>query len=245
MKFKPDVSIFAAAIRPDCWMDYYNYVGENDISFEIIFVGPNTPKFKLPDNFRFIHSTTKPAQCFEIGRRAALGNLLINTGDDCVFATDHPLDKLYSIYSEQANEKLIVSCRYMQNGVDRSETDHYFFCTDHSSPVMPLCMFMSRKLYDIVGGVDRNFVGVFWDLDIAMRVYAVGGTVIMSNVYCNEDKSKKGDSDLCAKFGGPDRGFLEYLWVENGKVHFNRKIPFAPFFDYKLLEETQGPRGKW
>ena len=242
---KPDITIYAAAVRPKYWMDFYNSIGSNDTSFEVIFVGPNEPAFKLPDNFKYIKSNTKPTQCFEIGRRNAVGELLLNVSDDCEFQTEHPLDVLYKTYKSYNDEKVIVSCRYMQNGVDRSETDHYFFCGDPTSPMMPMHSLISRKLLDRLGGIDRNFVAVFWDLDIAMRVYAIGGTVLFSDVYSNEDKSKKLNSDLCAKFGGPDRAFLEYLWTVRGRITYIRNIPVTPFSNYKLLEETQGQKGKW
>lgn len=242
---KPEISLFASAVRPHCWMDYYNSIGQNDASFEVIFVGPIPPKFKLPRNFHYIYSTTKPAQCFEIGRRASYGNLLMNVSDDCEFQTEHPLDKLCETYYAHENEKVIISCRYMQNGVDRSEMDHLFFCDDPTSPVMPMHSLLSRKLYDEIGGIDRNFIAVFWDLDIAMRVYAIGGSVILSNVYSNEDKTKMGGSNLCATFGGLDRLLLNALWAFDGKVSFTRGLPVNPFLDYRLVEENQGPQGRW
>lgn len=243
---RPMISIFAAAIRPECWMDFYNSIGENETPFEVVFVGPNKPNYTLPSNFTYIQTQVKPTQCFEIGRRACRGELLLNTADDCNFVTEHPLDRLYEEYTAYNDDNLILSCRYMQNGVDRSVTDHFFFCGVDGSPVMPMQSLMSRSLYDKVGGVDRNFVAVFWDLDIAMRVYAIGGKVLLSNVYANEDKSKKANSDLCAKWGGPDRGFLEFLWaLPNRQVHFKRRLPFAPFYNYKITEQTQGPKGKW
>jgi len=242
---KPKITLFATAIRPECWMDFYGSIGTNDTPFEVIFVGPNEPHFKLPFNFKYIKSNVKPAQCAEIACRHAIGDLVMNVSDDCEFRTEHPLDNLYETYIGYNNEKLILSCRYMQNGIDRSETDHFLFCIDTASPVMPMHSLMSRKLYQEIGGIDRDFIAVFWDLDIAMRVYVFGGTVILSDVYSDEIKGKKADSDLCVEYGGIDRWFLEYLWTYNGKVHFNRSKIVEPFSDYRIIEETQGPRGRW
>jgi len=104
---------------------------------------------------------------------------------------------------------------------------------------------MSQKLYEEVGGVDRNFIAVMWDLDIAMRVYAVGGTVIISDVSSNEMKEKNSGINLCAEYWIPDRPLLERLWVTHGECHFNRTQPFAPFLDENILTITQGPKGRW
>ena len=41
----PDITFYAAAVRPQCWMDFYNSIGENDAEFEVIFIGPNQPDY--------------------------------------------------------------------------------------------------------------------------------------------------------------------------------------------------------
>ena len=58
---------------------------KNETDYEIIFVGPFKPRFKLPKNCKFIHSIVKPTQCAEIGFRAAKGYFLFGTlGDDLI-----------------------------------------------------------------------------------------------------------------------------------------------------------------
>jgi hypothetical protein len=37
---------------------------------------------------------------------------------------------------------------------------------------MPVSGLISKKIYTDIGGIDRNFLGVYWDLDMAMRIYA-------------------------------------------------------------------------
>ena len=243
----------ASAIRTHCWLELYESLCVNDVPFEIIFVGSNEPAFTLPDNFKFILSQTKPAQCMEIARRNATADLIMHTADDCIFrlrkedgslSTDHTLDNLYTTYKSIGNEKLILSCVYMQNEEDRRH-EQTFFCEKPGPPLIPMAGLMSKKLYYNIGGIDRRFVTCFYDIDIAMRVYAIGGTVALSDVYLSEDKSKNKETNLCAEFGGPDRGLLEYLWSVDKKVHFNRSKRFEPFSDYRIIEETQGPRGKW
>lgn len=245
MLTKPEISIFASVHRPQNWMDLYRSIGPNKVSFEIVFVGPNDPDFELPDNFKFIKSCTKPTQCIEIAVRNTSADLIMHFADDLEFRTKKPLDILYKTYKSFNNDKILLSCRYMLNGKDVSSIQHHFFVGDNSSPIMPLAALMSKKLYFDIGGIDRNFIAVMSDCDIAMRVYAIGGEVILSDVYLDELKSKSHGSNLCADYWNHDRKLLEKLWSINKKTHLNRTRPVESFSDFKILEESQGPRGKW
>jgi len=244
MNMTPKITLFASAARPHYWIEYYESIGTNTIPFEIVFVGPTPPNFKLPDNFKFIQSYTKPTQCSEIARRHATADLVMNVADDCIFNIDRPLDRLYDVYMSLNNDKAIVSCTYMMNGDDMGDA-HLFFIEDPTSPIMPMTSLLSQQLYKNVGGVDRNFIAVMWDLDIAMRVYAFGGTVVISDVTTDENKNKHAGSYLCPEFWLPDRPLLERLWMPYGRIQFTRSMPFEPFSDYRIIEETQGPRGRW
>ena len=245
MSKKPEISIYASAHRPNNWMDLYGSIGHNNVSFEVVFVGPNEPDFELPNNFKFIKSCTKPTQCLEIAVRNTSADLIMNVADDTEFRTEKPLDLLYESYNSFNREKILLSCRYMLNGQDVSSTGQRFFVGDYSSPIMPVSALMSKKLYFDIGGIDRNFIAVMWDCDIAMRVYAIGGEVILSNVYIDELKSKSHGSNLCADYWNHDRKLLEKLWTINKKTHLNRAKPVESFFDFRILEVSQGPRGKW
>ncbi len=243
-EISPEISIFGSAHRPKNWMSLYESIRNNDISFEIIFVGPNEPDYKLPKNFRFIKSFVKPAQCCEIAARNATGNIIIDTPDDIEFITKKPLDKLYNEYKSYNDDKIILSCRFMINGVDLSNECHRYSAVDPTSFVMPVCGFMSRKLYRDIGGIDKNFIGAYWSLDIAMRIFALGGCVILSkNVYVNEDTNKMTGIEGLRFNVDPDLPYLHSLW-SHGKS-LNRAKPVEPFSDEKILEESQGPKGKW
>ncbi len=240
MEENPKISIFGSAHRPEKWMSIYESIGDNDNSFEIIFVGPNYPDFKLPDNFRFIKSYVKPAQCLEIAARNAKADLILNIADDMEFRTEKPIDRLYNAYKSYNDEKIILSCRYMEHGVDLSHYAHSYTIGDPNSKVMPISGLISKKLYTDIGGIDRNFLGAYWDLDIAMRIYALGGSVILSDLYIDEPMGAGGLFN-----NENDRPFLDSLWVTNGKIHLNRARPVEPFSDQRILEETQGIKGKW
>jgi len=241
----PKIGIVASAHRPQNWMNLYKSIGDNEVDFELVFVGPNPPDFELPKNFRFIKSLVKPTQCLEIAFRNTVADYVVNIADDCEFKTPQPLDKLYNLYKSCNSEKVIVSSKMMTNGQDQSHFAHRFFTDDKSSLVMPLGGFIAKKFYHNLGGIDKHFIAVMWDLDIAMRVYALGGRVVMSDVYVNEDRGKNAGSNLCGEFWGHDRALLEGLWTTNGEVHLNRKNPVEPFSDMNILNASQGPRGRW
>lgn len=242
----PKISIYASAAKPNHWMDLYNSIGENDIDFEIVFVGPNKPNFPLPDNFRFIQSFVKPSQSWEIACRNTTGDYVMAIADDCEFRTPRPLDRLFSCYKSHDSELLIVSSKLMTNGQDHSAWAQRYYSHDQDSPVMPLCGLMSRKLHFALGGIDRNFIAIMWDLDIAMRVHALGGNVVMADVYVDENKEKKsGIRNLTPDFWNHGRALLDGLWAKDGKVHFNRVLPVQSFSDINLLEVSQGARGRW
>ena len=206
----PKISIFASAHRPQNWMDLYKSIGENDVEFELVFVGPNQPDYRLPNNFRFIRSLVKPTQCLEIALRNTTADLVMNIADDLMFKRSRPLDRLYETYKNYNNDKIILSCRYMLNGEDLSEESAHF--DGVNSPVMPLSGLMSRNLLKSIGGIDKNFIAIMWDSDIAMRVHALGGDVILSDVFLEEDKDKNAGSELCNEFWEHDRGLLFSLW---------------------------------
>ena len=242
----PQISIFGSSHRPQYWMDLYNSIGDNDVTFEIIFVGPKEPDYKLPDNFRFIKSLVKPTQCLEIAARNTKADLIMNIADDFIFRTERPLDKLCETYKSYNNDKLILSCRYMHCGQDHSHTGHpeygchLFYAEDYESPVMPIAGLISRKLYMDIGGIDTNFITCYYDLDMAMRVYAIGGCVKLSEVYVDEPYGAGGEGYIYR-----DRQYLDSLWVTNGKIHFNRTRPVESFSDDRILEISQGRKGKW
>ncbi|MFH1309191.1 MAG: hypothetical protein ABIH85_00765 [Candidatus Omnitrophota bacterium] len=241
----PKIGICAPAHRPQYWMEFYKSLVKNDVEFEIVFVGPKAPDYELPKNFHFIKSFVKPTQCLEIAYRKSTADLVMNMADDCMFKTSRPLDKLYETYKAYKREDIILSCRYMVNGEDQSDEAARFIAGDMDSPIVPLCGLMSKNFLMTIGGVDRNFIGVMWDSDVAMRVHALGGEVILSDVYLEEDKNKNAGSFLCNEFWKYDRRVLESLWLKNGKIHFERAKEVESFSNINILMKSQGARGRW
>ncbi|KKQ98482.1 MAG: hypothetical protein UT22_C0002G0017 [Parcubacteria group bacterium GW2011_GWC2_39_11] len=192
MSKDPIISLFCPAIHPELWMRVYNSLSSNTVPFELIFVGNKIPNFKLPENCHFIYSETKPAQCAEIGSRYAVGDLIMNFADDEVFS-EHALDNLYEEFEKINDDKIILSCRYILNGKDIAAEAGYFWADDHNSPIVPLTNLMRKKTWRKIGGVDRNFIALNWSLDIAMRIYEIGGRVVVSkNAWAEELQPESG-----------------------------------------------------
>jgi len=241
----PTISVICSASRPENWMGLYESIGENDVSIELVFVGPNRPTYDLPDNFRFIQSNVKPAQCWEIASRSAIGEYIVYVTDDLIYLTDRPMDKLYEIHKTSGNPNLVVSSMYnFPEGWNR------FFSGDMDSPLVALCWMVPAKLWRELGGIDRRFVAVCWDIDMTMRVVASGGEILTSDVYIDEkidmpNKPRSRGSTLYSDHLSSDRALLDSLWSTNGKAHYDRTLTFEPLFDKNLISRSQEPQGRW
>ena len=246
-KKKPLVSIIATAYRADNWMSLYNSFGNPSlVDLEFVFVGPNKPNYELPENFRFIQSHVKPVQCIEIAARNAIGDFIMQVSDDCLFKTKHPIDELYKTFLRNKSGKIIVSCRYLMDGVLVALDSCTLIPGDPKAPLMPVAGLMKRSLYNQLGGIDKNFIAIMWDLDIAMRLYSIGGKVVMSKVPINEDRRAASlGGSLCVDYFKIDMVYLQSLWVKNGKTVLERSSRFEPFDNINLLNFSQGPRGRW
>ena len=76
---KPVFSVCFSAIRNNLYKSFYDSLSAVHGScppFEVIFVGDNPPTEPMPDNFKYIYSKVKPAQCTEIAVRAATGDFI-------------------------------------------------------------------------------------------------------------------------------------------------------------------------
>ncbi|MFH1309193.1 MAG: hypothetical protein ABIH85_00775, partial [Candidatus Omnitrophota bacterium] len=143
-------------------------------------------------------------------------------------------------------DKIILSCRYKLNGVDISDCcTRCFFTGRKDGLAMPICGLMSRRLYCDLGGIDKNFEAAYWSLDMALRVYELGGSVVISDVYINEDKDKSEGSTSISESAVHDRALLDSLWTTNGNFDLRRKSPVESFLDKNILIASQGPRGRW
>jgi len=239
------ISFVATAFRPNNWMETYNNINQNDISFEMIFVGPNHPSYTLPDNFIFIQTDVKPVQCVEIAIRESSGDLVIIIADDINFVGDKPVEKLITQYNKLNSYKSILSCRMMEDNIPFDIKYHRFYLHDSYSPLMPIVGVMSKKLLNEIGSIDTRFIASMYDVDLSMRAIELGGKIVFSDVFVNEDKKIKSEGSNTASEFSVDRIFLDKLWTIDQKVVFSRNFPVSKFVDKDIRLFSQGPRGRW
>jgi len=253
---KPTISILASAARPDLWIDWYKSIGENQVPFEVIFVGPNKPGFQLPDNFYFIESHVKPVQCWEIATRNASGECLIHIGDDMFFEFPNSLDTLYKDFLSYNTEKLMLSLQLKQaftkvgtkvEMLIHGRHSHYTGGSFSDKVIMPTGFIMSNNYYRYLGGVDRNFISIYFEVDLCLRVIEDGGLTELSDVCTVEQIFRCNTKSLYTAYEYADREItLKRLWpMFNIHAKFKRSTILEPFSDYKILTESQGPKGQW
>lgn len=241
----PVISLIASAARPENWQMVYDSIGDNDVEFELVFVGPKPPICDLPENFVFIESNVKPAQCWEIAARRASGELLMWVTDDIVFTTEAPLDTLYRLYRESGNKRAIIS-----TAMHEAEGWNRFFQSDMESPLVPLSGLMSAELWHEVGGIDRRFIALTWEMDIALCAIALGGEIVETDVYIDVDIVLPGDPNsrgtiLYDEQRSYDRALLDSFWSVGGKMLPKRSSPVESFENENILTRSQHPQGRW
>ncbi|MBN2312937.1 MAG: hypothetical protein JXM79_03340 [Sedimentisphaerales bacterium] len=263
MDNKVTISIIGQCIHTEHWMGLYESLASNEVPFEIIFVGHKVPEFTLPDNFHFIYSEVKPAQCTEIASRYAVGEFIMNTGDDYIFS-EHALDKMVELHRSYDCDKIMITARYILDGKDWTGEADYFWWGIPQSPRLGMGGLIKKSTWDQIGGVDRRFTALCWDIDIIMRLYEIGGAVALCQDASMEEIVTQ--RRLYAEFGtSVDRPLLDWLWVrhtpppegtdftlgihckhkEKGVISRTRLSPFIPFEDRHLLTRSQGPKGRW
>lgn len=234
MKNKPVVSLFGSGIRAEKWDRLCDSLKSNEIDYEIIIAGSVQPICRLPGNFHFIYTKVKPSQCAEIAVRYSTGDFVLNIADDEIFSEGF-IDNMVYEYENKCTESDMISCKFQRHGLAYDEQNYKYWPHVENSPKMPLNSMMLKKLWDKIGGIDRRFVALFWDLDVALRVLENGGKIIFSeNAWCEEmfdppgfierlsnkvrlDRlfNKNKSLGLFQEYGkGIDRPFLATLWEQ-------------------------------
>ena len=257
---KPTISIVASAIKPHKWkLLYEQFTNENEVDFEIVFVGPKKPDFTLPDNLIHIQTDVKPAQATEIAYRNSKGNFFMHIGDDCIFKPYH-LDRLMEEYEAGYNNQKVMigavptygqrvgtdgipSYDNWDSGLDWNAWLRYpDYGIVGSPPQLTFCPIIRRDLKEEIGGYDTGFIAVDYDIDEQMRLYEIGGSCIHIMTQVSEDLN---DSKLFRDYNTRDRQYLHSLWVSNGTLRTKRAVPVKPYVDKDILIHSQGNKGEW
>ena len=196
-------------------------------------------------NFRYLHTRKiKPAQCYEIARRACRGKVSHYTADDCEYSPDL-IGKAFRFWEGLNEEKTILSIQTLENGQFCDMRVHSFFGCVPSTPLMaPLGLF-STKLGNEIGGFDRRYVCGQYENDFVMNVMAKDGKVLVFG-----DKENKIDIDHYRKHGiarpfatgyNHDREILEGSWtvMVNGRSKMSTKILDDIPIGYQRVDEFQ------
>lgn len=244
----PVVSIIATANRPQYWQNLYaEIMATNIASIEFVFVGDVRPQFTLPENFRYIYSKVKPSQCVEIAARNATGKYLCGAADDLTFSPKF-YDNLACRMEDIKNKRTCIVPSIATNW--RIKLGARYVNKKHvSTPIVGMMTFMERKLWYEIGGIDKNFIAIFYDHDLKLRLLESGGSVIP--IYdCVGNETNIGGT-LRHETGLEDKSYLYSCWYGDGEginestFSHKRLKKFEPYVDDNIIEKNQGISGKW
>ena len=175
-------SLVSPAIRTENWLKIYESVKSNNTYFEIIFAGPRRPNFKLPQNFKYIETNVKPAQCWEILYENARGKYIMNIGDDFIFKTKNPLDKLDEELEVYKNEKILLGLTYKFRDIDQTKQQTFKINNnENESALLPMCPPLKKELWYRYGRFDSRFICTLMEADFFLRMINDGYKVVNSS----------------------------------------------------------------
>ena len=236
----PLVSVVSSAAKPYLWADWYKSM-EGTIPFEVVAVGPNPPTYALPNNFKFILSKVKPVQCWEIATRNAIGQYLVFMADDQLLQGPDPFKRLIAEYMPYNTDKLMLSLRWLSNvglapiGIHQHVTDPNIY--------MPVGFMITNNFYRHLGGLDRNFIALYWDLDLCFRVAMDGLTRVSSVIALEKANISPGLWDAYKQVD--QEVTVNKIWPITLGQPLKRSQPLEPFVDDNILLVSQGPKGVW
>jgi len=218
---KPLISICVTSIRNDDWRILYDSFNakHKDVSSEMIVVSPLEATDDIPFNVKYVKTENiKPAQCLEISVRESQGDFIMTVADDCII--ENSLDDFYLEYNEalerEGHSKLLVLPRFKYGG--KAHKAPYNRKAGDCPTTSTLGALIPRSVIEELGGFDRRFLGVYWDIDFCMRYYQIGGKILYSrsrDIIVREDPSKNDRSRLCRKLRRPDRETVDSFWVRD------------------------------
>ena len=181
-----DVSVIVPGYRYWEWKQVFQSTKDSleDLSFEIIFVGPDNKSGVMGENVTFIKDFGAPGRCLQIGAANATGKYLTWACDDGVF-TPGSLKRAIQRMEEKNDPKFTLGLNYYEGGQPREE--EFFRMRFHEDQRMPGIkeeyksspMFVcTTENFKELGGLDCRFEHVNFNIhDFMFRVYNDGGEV--------------------------------------------------------------------
>jgi hypothetical protein len=221
--YKYDVSLFGSSNKPDLWMRMYNSSLKNKSSFQVVLVGDVKPDFELPNNFKFIYSKVKPSQCYEIAARHCDGKYMNLSGDDLIY-DDYYLDNMIKFHKNFCDD--VGHNNVVCGGLDLQDCGKNRFRHKKYSPWpgrmckgrLPMGLFIRSDIWQSLGGIDKNFMGMFWHFDIIFRLIENGGAIgfnkkcAYKEVNYPNSLKKNNIIALSESCGYHDKKYLRDLW---------------------------------
>lgn len=256
------VSLIAASVREPLYNSFFESLENEMVSYEVIFAGHKPPQREWPELTYIPTGFIKPAQCYEIARREATGDVLVWTADDAE-SRGQILTKAYRYWEEQNDKKLILSLQTREFYLDGGDgfcnmKQHAFIGGKPETPLMAPLAMISREYVDELGGFDRRFLcGQYENLTVC-QAYADGGRVevfgdresyieidhIKKSIDCGESSRK--DEFFNRPFA---RGYKHDRRILEESVNIIGGVPrikqFEPYEDEDLLTKSQSYKGEW
>lgn len=252
-----NVSLFASAIRYKLWPDFLGSLYGTSVNYEVVFSG--NASYSPPDNgvFKYIKTgNIKPAQCYEIARRACTGECIVWVADDCAFK-GNIIGEAYKYWKAKNNPKLILSLQTEESGEWQDMTSHTLL--GPGSPIMAPIALMSREFLNELGGLDCRYICGQYENDLIMRAYQAGAVVEVfgdrskyveidhknKSILCGEIASKEEfDGRPFATGYGIDRWVLESSWTKMDEVRLfiaigKYKDKYIPALEYMNILEKR------
>ena len=236
------ISILISSNKPFLWKRLYDsLMKKNEIPVEIIFVGPNSPSFKLANNCKFIRTKVKPSQCWEIASREAKGKYFFISSDDLLFSKCF----LNIVYKQIQRDKKYIYCisfkkRYKNKKIISDKITQKLKKKDENSPILGIISLFNSKEWRRIGGIDKRFISIQWDIDMQLRFFENGYNLfLIKDCYVIEILTKK---KHLTRFAGKDKKTLKSFWIKEKKYYKNRLYPVESFSDKDILNFSQGEK---
>ncbi len=223
------LSIVVATNRDAFWRRFCDALVSNAVPLEVLFVGPNgagEPGLPVPARFIDVPDVTVgAARCWEIGARAATGDLLCLAADDVVYSPGF-FDVVAAEASKPHDPHDMFTALYLDNG--SALPAQTIWCVP-GMPLLPVCGVVYTETHHAMGGIDKRFHDVYWDADLYMHLHQLSGrTVMLEGHTCHE----QGGHGLWGRSQGPDGVVLHALWPTPLSAEMKRTSERQRWEDY-------------